>query len=236
MTADGMVLLACGGYRSGSTLQYNLAGEYTERALLGRRIGFVEPEQATLLPQVWSFVEALGTAVGKTHLAPGVERSDRTWDALLEEDRLCPVYTVRDWRDVAHSWTRKFGQSAEEVFGSRRWALNLASMEGWLARGAHVLRYEDLRADPVGALRTIAGWADLPFDPAAADAAAAAAMGADRPDRDVDHRTLLHHDHVGDPDGGGWTRWSAEDQERLRIAVGPLMERFGYPWQDDTEP
>lgn len=27
----GRLVLACGGYRSGSTLQYNLVGEYVER-------------------------------------------------------------------------------------------------------------------------------------------------------------------------------------------------------------
>lgn len=65
-----MIVLSCGGYRTGSTLQYNLIGEYAERANAVRRIGFVEPGQAALLGEVWSFVEALGVAVAKCHLAP----------------------------------------------------------------------------------------------------------------------------------------------------------------------
>jgi len=115
-TTGGTVVLACGGYRSGSTLQYNVVGEYAERAGIGRRIGFVEPDQAAVLPQVWSFVEALGTAVAKC------------------------------------------------------------------ADGA------------------------------------------------VDPRTLLHADHVGDPDGGGWRSWTPAERDLVRRHVEPLMERFGYVW------
>ncbi len=209
-TTGGTVVLACGGYRSGSTLQYNVVGEYAERAGIGRRIGFVEPDQAAVLPQVWSFVEALGTAVAKCHLAPGVDERSGAWDALLDRGRVCAVYTVRDWRDVVHSWTRKFDQRVDEVFASARWALNTANLEAWLARGAHVLRYEDLVADPAAALDCVVAWAGLPATrrppprrpPPRGRRALPAGDGA------VDPRTLLHADHVGDPEGGGWRCWT----------------------------
>jgi hypothetical protein len=125
----GVILLACGGYRSGSTLLYNLAGEYAEHSNIGRRIGFVEPHQAALLPDVWSFIEALGVAVAKCHLAPGTDALSAVWSALRQSGRLVPVYTVRDWRDVVYSWSRKFEQSLDEVFRHPRWALNLSSLE-----------------------------------------------------------------------------------------------------------
>ena len=229
-TTEGTMVLACGGYRSGSTLQYNLAGEYAERSGLGRRIGFVEPEQAEVLPHVWSFVAAMGTAVAKCHLAPGVDPRSAVWDELLGRGRVCALYTVRDWRDVVHSWTRKFGQSVEEVFDHPRWGLNLASMDAWLARGAHVVRYEDLTADPAGTLAQMLAWAGLTPDDDGVDAAVAAAARCRLPVQDADPRTLLHHDHVGDPAGGAWTCWTPAQEAVVRRHIDPLMERFGYSW------
>lgn len=225
-----LIVLACGGYRSGSTLQYNLVGEYVERANLGRRIGFVEPEQAALLDDVWSFVEALGVAVAKCHLAPAVDERSRAWRDLRRRERLLPVYTVRDWRDVAHSWSRMFDQDLGAVFRHPRWELNLANLESWLAEGAYVQRYEALVADPLAALRDLAGQAGLPLDDAMLRAAVAAATEGDDGGGAVDPRTLLHPDHVEDPGGGGWRSWSAAERALVAERIAPLMERFGYEW------
>lgn len=229
----GRIVLACGGYRTGSTLQYNLVGEYAERINSGRRIGFVEPEQAALLDDVWSFVEALGVAVAKCHLAPGVDERSDAWRRLCEGGCLVPVYTVRDWRDVVHSWSRKFDQDLEAVFAHPRWALNLANLEAWLSLGAQVQRYETLVDDPSTALRDLAGWADLPVDDDALASAAGAAGRPARPAGTVDARTLVHHDHIGEPGGGGWREWSERDRAFVAPRIAALMERFGYAWDED---
>jgi hypothetical protein len=229
---SGRVLLACGGYRSGSTLLYNLIGEYVERANLGRRIGFVEPEQAAVLPRVWSFVDSLSNAVAKCHLAPASGDGSETWGALVADGRVLPVYTVRDWRDVVHSWSRMFDQDLEQVFAHPRWRLNLDNLESWMAVGARVQRYERLVADPAAELQAVAGWADLPVIDEAVPAAAAAALDVAAPADadDVDRRTLLHRRHVADPQGGAWRTWSAAQRDLVRRHVDPLMERFGYAW------
>lgn len=227
----GLIVLSCGGYRTGSTLQYNLAGEYAERANAGRRIGFVEPEQVALLDAGWSFVEALGTAVAKCHLAPAAGDGSEGWRRLAQQDRLLAVYTVRDWRDVVHSWSRMFGQDLTQVFAHPRWALNLANLESWLAEGVRVQRYETLMADPLGALRELAALARLPIDgdalAAAAQATRAAASSAD------DTRTLVHDDHVAHPGGGGWRAWTPPQRALVARHIAPLMERFGYDWGED---
>lgn len=244
----GLIVLSCGGYRSGSTLQYNLAGEYAERTNAGRRIGFVEPEQVAVLETGWSFVEALGVAVAKCHLAPATGDGSERWRTIAEQGRLLAVYTVRDWRDVVHSWARMFDQDLEQVFAHPRWALNLANLESWLAEGARVQRYETLMADPLGALQELAALARLPIDGDGMAAAAqatrvTAAPGGTDADTDADAgagraqagdaRTLVHDDHVAHPGGGGWRDWTPAQRTLVARQIGPLMERFGYDWGED---
>lgn len=131
----GRIILSCGGYQSGSTLLYKLTGEYAERTNTGRRIGFVDSPQVALLHEVWCFVEALGVSVAKCHLAPGTDERSKAWLRLHDDGQMVAVYTIRDWRDVVHSWSRKFQMTVDEVFEYPRWACNLASMESWLAEG-----------------------------------------------------------------------------------------------------
>jgi hypothetical protein len=244
VAGEGVLLLSCGGYRSGSTYCYNLLGEYVEIANVGRRIGYVEPSQVPLLEQVWSFVDALGFAVGKSHNAPGTADGADRWQSLLEGTgtAVVPVCTVRDLRDVLHSFSRMFDSAPEDVLRSRRWEINVHSVRWWLAAGALRVAYEDLVAAPVKVLAELAGLAGLPETPGlarqVADAAgygrpvasggAEAASGAVGPG--ADSRTLLHPGHLADPAGGGWRRWGTQRLEQMRPELEPLLEEFGYAW------
>lgn len=250
MTADatgsrtGVLLLSVGGYRSGSTYAYNLLGEYVERANAGRRVGYLEPEQVPLLEGLWSVVEALGVAVGKAHHSPAIPEGG-AWDGLLADGRLLPVCTMRDWRDVLHSFSRVYEQSPDEVLASRRWRINVDNMRWWLDRGALPVRYDDLVADPGGVLAEVAARLGVPRDGAAARAATEAAT-PDRPaappldsrgelrstygarfsDEGADPRTLLHASHVATPAGGAWRRWDADTLARVETALAPLRAEF----------
>jgi len=246
-SSAGVLVLSVGGYRSGSTYAYNVLGEYVERANTGRRIGYVEPEQVPLLEGLWSVVDALGVAVGKAHHSPAIPEGAQ-WDRLLGTGRLLPVCTLRDWRDVLHSFTRVFDQTPDEVLASRRWRINVENVRWWLERGALPVRYDDLVADPAAVLAGLAEWAGLPHD----EVAAADAVGAATPDRpasprgrtrlmfgadvrepagfrddDADPRTLLHAGHVATPGGGAWRRWDAGTIERVEEAVAPLVAELG---------
>jgi hypothetical protein len=237
VAGKGTLLLSCGGYRSGSTYCYNLLGEYVEIANTGRRIGYVEPSQVPLLEQVWSFVDALGFAIGKSHNAPGTADGTECWPVLLEGDgtAVVPLCTVRDLRDVLHSFSRMFDSEPEDVLRSRRWEINVHSVRWWLAAGALRVAYEDLVTAPVKVLAELAGLAGLPETPGLAQQAVDAAdygradehtgsgPGADR-------RTLLHPGHLADPAGGGWRRWGEQRLECLRPELEPLLEEFGYSW------
>lgn len=237
-------MLACGGYRSGSTLQYNLVGEYVERMNVGRRIGLLDPPEAALLrKRLWNVVDAVGVAVAKTHHAvSGVVDyggAEEVWPELRKAGLLAPVYSVRDWRDVAFSMSRKFGkESLVDLFGSPQWRENLLHLEAWLGMEAHVQRYERFTSDPEGALRELVPKLDLPWSEVAARKAAVAAgldaqraVAAGLDEGEDDPRHLVHWDHVAHPGGGAWrTVWDEEELALSRAKLGPLMERFGYDW------
>jgi hypothetical protein len=235
----GLLVVSCGGYRSGSTYCYNLLGEYVERANTGRRIGYVEPSQVPLLAEVWSFLDAMGSAVAKSHNSPGTDAGAECWPTLMADAAtpVAPVCTVRDFRDVLHSFSRKFGESPEDVLRSRRWEINLSNLRWWLAAGAVRIAYEDLLDAPAKTLAETLTAIGIDPHTATVDAAVAAAslpevsdVAAGLADAGVDRRTLLHADHVGDPTGGGWRRWDAERLATLRPALEPLLEEFGYVW------
>ena len=248
MSRPPTLLLACGGYRSGSTLAYNLLGELVERALAGARLGYVEPEQVDLLAgPAWSFVAALGVAVGKAHHSPAIPEGGR-WEALLD-GRLRPVCTVRDWRDVLHSFTRVYDQGPEQVLSSRRWRINLDNVRWWRDAGARLVRYEQLVTEPRRLLADVGRDLGLPPDERLLCAAVRAATGppaggteaaAGPPTaegaspasfaEEVSHpRTLLHAAHVERPEGGGWRSWPADQRARVEERLAPLQAEFGYP-------
>src|SRR4051812_3384762 len=241
----GLLLLSCGGYRSGSTYCYNLLGEYVESIDDGRggcgghRIGYLEPSQVPLLSDVWSVVDAMGIAVAKTHNSPGTAEGAECWTTLLTgpATAVAPLCTVRDFRDVLYSFSRKFGEKPEHVLRSRRWQINLTNLRWWLAAGAVRIPYEDLIEAPAKTLHEALVAVGLEPDPAAVDEAvaaasvpAAASVAAGLAAEAIDSRTLLHPDHLGDPVGGGWRRWAAGRAAALRPTLEPLLEEFGYVW------
>src|SRR3954451_259172 len=219
--SPGLLLLSCGGYRSGSTYCYNLLGEYVESlgsGRGGRRIGYVEPSQVPLLPEVWSFVDAMGIAVAKSHNSPGTDAGAECWPALLAgpATAVAPVCTVRDFRDVLHSFSRTFGEAPEDVLSSRRWRINLINLRWWLAAGAVRVAYEDLLDAPAKTLHEILVAVGIEPEATAVEAAVAASsvpaasgVAAGLSAKSIDRRTLLHSGHVGDPAGGGWRRWDS---------------------------
>lgn len=235
----GRVVVACGGFRSGSTLQYNLIGEYVERLRAGRRIGYVTPPQSVRLLELPSIVDAIGLSVAKSHdLASGFREwggTDGAWREWYREGRLVPVYCVRDFRDVIASMSRKFQLKPAQVTASPEWRENVANMNAWLELSPLVQRYEDLVARPQATLGGLARHLGLPFRRTVArQAAKGASLGQMRrvtaglPRSTWDARTLVHWDHIASPDGGQWRNWAESERTAVERELKPLMARFGY--------
>lgn len=150
------------------------------------------------------------------------------------------VAMVRDPRDMALSWQRSPILRGDVVRAARIWQEDqeqLIRVLGFLGpgRGIHLLRYEDLVADPAGQLAAACAFAGLPMDPAmlAFHGTAAAAAAAARTD---DWKNLGRP--VMAANFGKWRegldRTEAAYVERL---CGPAMAVFGYACTtDDPRP
>ena len=227
----GHIILAAGGFRSGSTLQYNLIGEYVERLNMGRRIGLIEPDEAVYFRDLWKVIDALGLAVAKCH-------SPNIWLDMAKNAQVTPVYTVRHWGDVVMSMCRFWGKTLDQILIDPIFYKNLEYMEEWLSfPGTIVQRYEDEWHDPLGELDLLVERLGLPWSPEVADQAVAAATGhkalmeiAEKHNPGWDPRTQIHHNHVGAPNGGEWRLLKPDKLERLKGKLTAVMKRFNYTW------
>jgi hypothetical protein len=234
--SGGVILLAAGGYRTGSTFSYNIVAEFCELGNSGRRIGYLEPVQIGRLESLWSVVDAMGYAVAKSHQAPGSEAGAEAWEHLLADHKVRVFCTVRDLRDVLYSFCCKYELSPADALTSRFWRVGVASMAWWLGHGAIRVEYDDLVADKDGRTRQLLSELGLEPDHAMAEEARnrATTSAAVIPDTlnegEVCPRTLLHPHHLVRPGGGGWRSWEPGCLDKLRQALEPEMTLLGQHW------
>ena len=200
-------VIAAGGYRSGSTLQYNLLGIYLERLGLGRRVGYFEPDDLDSLPEL----EGLGM-VKSHHVARGPMgfSNPEAWVPLVESGLAVPLSTQRDERERRASMARKFGIAEAAIDDDPRWIQDRLNESRWSRLGVFVQDYRSLVDEPERALRELADLLSLPWDQDAAGAAvegssveAARALSANVAPGDWDPVSLLHRDHISGGAGGG---------------------------------
>lgn len=158
------------------------------------------------------------------------------------------VYIVRDGRDALisyydyfrhiHRYRRSFDDFLTKALAGRlrygSWHDNVGS---WIAHSDHpnflLVRYEEMRADPLGAAKRVFAFCNLPVsEERCAEAVAASSVE----NVHAAFRTL----HIargtafsgGVSSGGkkGWrTTMTAEQNARFVDKAGPLLERLGYP-------
>jgi hypothetical protein len=168
------IVVIAGGYRTGSTLQYNLLGTYLEHSGLGRRGGYVTPDDAD------QFVAAVAAA-GRA----GADRADRAdelivvkchqiaaevlgfdhptaWGAHVRQGHALAVTTVRDIASTERSMCRKFGIDPAELHASVVWRENEANVAAWAALVTLTQHYDDLTQRPARALRRLLHALDVP--------------------------------------------------------------------------
>ena len=198
-------IVAAGGYRSGSTLQYNLLGVYLEAANLGGRVGLVDPDELQAVgEQQWTPSDGIGVAKSH-HVVEGFRQFERpnAWEIEVLERRARPISTVRDIQGTRRSMCRKFGYTDDTLDASVEWRENIANQRRWTELGAFEQRYELLVDNPVQALADLCIALDLPWS---SDSAKHAAKVTDRNNAITvmqhteqgtwDPLTLLHWDHI----------------------------------------
>ena len=198
-------VVAAGGYRSGSTLQYNLLGVYIEAIHLGGRVGLMDPDQVQARGEQ-KRVPSDGIGVCKTHhVVEGFRPFERptAWASDVLAGRARPISTVRDLQATRRSMCRKFGYTGDGLDSSVEWRENIANQRRWAELGAIEQRYELLVENPVQALADLCAALDLPWS---LDLANHAAISTDRRHAILvmqhtkqgtwDPVTLLHWDHI----------------------------------------
>ena len=200
------VVLVAGGYRTGSTLQYNLLGEYLELIGVGRRIGYVIADDAE--SAVAAAAASGGVAVAKCHqIAPGFHdyRHPGAWGDIVRRGDAVAVLTHRDQAAVERSMCRKFGLDPGELHTSDLWLENEANLALWRPLARFDQSYVELTERPRAALVALLRALDLPVRRwsvrrAAADTDARTMAEHQRTiERGTwDPVTLVHWDHIAD--------------------------------------
>lgn len=179
-------IICGGGLRCGSTLQYNLIGEYLERADLGRRLGYGSYSSATARHPSLSTLGAV-----KTHPVDD-------WGPPLASGEAVGISTYRVEEGVRASMRAKFGND-------ERYEESEAYRLAWLQHVILVQDYDLLTKHPHDALRELCGVLEIRHYPQVAEAAVSAAhrdalkaVAARQAPGTWDPVTLIHHDHFKD--------------------------------------
>jgi hypothetical protein len=204
---DFNYLVEGGGYRTGSTLQYNLVGTYLEKIGYGRRIGRTPPDETDrLIEELAKTPEMI--LVTKTHHVVQCFRNFRNptaWADLIMAGEARAMVTNREFSDVKRSMIRKLKIEEATFEESTLWIENVANCKRWREVGAWEQEYNLLVDKPVEAIREFCEAFSIPFIKGAAEGAARATSKGehlkimkDVPNGIWDPLTLLHNDHIAE--------------------------------------
>jgi hypothetical protein len=185
----------------------------------------------------------------KTHLCVG---SDHHHPTINLNATLAAVYVVRNPLDVAVSYahhsnvsidgtimtmaapglrTKGSERNVYEVLGS--WSQHVASWTGLANRPVHVLRYEDMLANPLRLFAALARF--LRLEPSEAQLKAAIAkssfaeLSRQEAENGFNERPVTTSTFFRDGRAGQWRDvLSAEQIQAVVAAHAPIMQRFGY--------
>ena len=150
-------VICCGMKRSGSTLQYQLAGSIVEKAKVGRLIGSVLPNEFAVLRAAHEGEK--GLLIVKSHAyIPHLE-------ALFAKGESKAIYSYRDVRDVVVSMMNKRNESFEQLV-NRGFIETILSDYGKWRHCSPLLtsKYEDMVADLSREVSRIADFLNVPLD------------------------------------------------------------------------
>lgn len=232
-----MWIFCSGMFRSGSTVQYQVASHVVERSGRGTRVTWHSPDAFDAVRREHSAAGRL--LVFKAHgLTPAMRDEVEAHGARV-------ITVHRDVRDVVVSAMRKNGWTFPRIWREGRLDRWTRRFDEWAALpGALVSRYDDLVADLPGEVVRIAAHLGCPV--AAGDAAGiGAAYGIERQrerteavrQRRVDGaaaakfdpHSLLHHNHIASGASGEFRRVLRPEQIRaIEDECGAWLAKWGY--------
>ena len=226
--ATAVDVICAGMYRACSTWQYEVVAHLLEHHRGGRRLGYLTAEQyagtssrrrpddgTQLRPEP-------GWRVFKSH------DGDRCFARAIAEGRAVAVYAYRDVRDVVFSLMHKRGLTFEQLLRQGMIHQVLANDRFWTRQpGVLIQRYDEILADPVGAVARAGAITWGSSRPTARPSGSRTstrsrrtrpgrrpcAVGSSRSGVDLneaanalicDSTTLLHWNHVRDGGSGSW--------------------------------
>ena len=248
----------CGGmFRSGSTVQYQIASHIVESSGRGRRVPFVADGGFEACRESLARDSRSELLIFKSH---GVSEPIRA-EVVSGGGRVITVH--RDIRDVVVSAMRKNGWSFRKIWRHDRLRYWTERFDEWAAlRGALVSRYDRLVSDLPAEVRSIASHLGVGVDVEESTAIAAcyaidrqrertarvrSEQGDSRSAIKYDPHSLLHHNHIAsgeigsyrsvlrpaeiraiEDECGAWmAKWGYEP-DRPSLTVGQRLIRFGY--------
>jgi len=199
-----------GGFRTGSTLLYNIIGIYLEDIGLGKRVGLVTPDETCKLPQLYNQINRR-ILICKTHVIASssisyfnhIQNPD-AWARLLDSGDARSVMSLRNEVAVKASIARKFSIPEELVEKSDYYKANEYFIPIWKKHGAVSINYEQLVNDAIISIREVCASLGLPFRLTNAQQAVDATskkhhfkIQAKVSEGTWDPVTLLHWNHIG---------------------------------------
>ena len=229
-------IFICGCGHSGTSLMANMFASHPKVFIpLRETEAFLDHETAQTN---WAEVIAEARASGKSILA---EKTPRHVHAVQLIRSLVPnaqfVVMMRDGRDVAASFIKRFGKAAK---GRKRWVTDNEAILPFLGDAdVYLQRYEDLIADPEAALRGVCAFTRISYAPEMLRFHETNRLwfGVEDGDRGdgrngLEHRKLRNW-QINQPifDGRGAWRDLLDEDEIAAFSAGSeraLLDRFGY--------
>jgi hypothetical protein len=240
-------------YRACSTWQYEVVAHLLEHHRGGRRLGYLTPEQYAGSGPSDAEGEKTQMAANQAWRVFKSHEGDRRFARAIAERRALAIYAYRDVRDVVFSLMHKRGLTFEQLLRQGMIHQVLANDRFWTRQpGVLIQRYDEILAEPVGAVRALAHHLGIePADGEAEGIAHAYSLASNKARTEAlrrrleqvgvdlneaanalicDSTTLLHWNHVRD---GGSGSWFVESTPRQRIILQRLCGRWltsrGYP-------
>lgn len=163
-------IMAGGGYRTGSTLQYNIIGTYLENIGVGRRLGYIDDA---------SLEEAMNNSlinngiinIYKCHNY--FEKFEKHYINRNNDKTKNIIHLMmhRNEDQVQKSLSRWLSEDIGAVRNSYHWKLNKKEAQKSILYGSHITEYDELISSPITMIKKICNKYGIYFDQDSAESA-----------------------------------------------------------------